>query len=44
MFERLENWFTTIWWTKGWVQFVVIFTLAPLAFILLCAIWFIPIM
>lgn len=44
MFDRLIAWFTKTWWTNGWFQALVIFTSVPLAFVLLCVIWFIPIM
>lgn len=44
MVDRIIEWFTRMWWTKGWFQWLVIFTSAPLALILACVIWFIPIM
>lgn len=44
MFKRFENWFTKMWWTKGWFQMTVVIGGIPLAFILLMTIWFIPVM
>lgn len=43
MHKRFEDWFTKMWWTKGWIQFVVVIGGSALVLVLACVGWIIPI-